>query len=101
LIFLSKILWYGVPFWTGGLSINSMWQLSTISKIFLSELEKEINNLLGIGVIKQVAFDEHQYISPIFTVPKKDKNEYRMILNLKELNEYIDMAYHFELVNCQ
>jgi hypothetical protein len=29
-------------------------------------LEKEINNLLSIGVIKQVAFDEHQYISPIF-----------------------------------
>jgi hypothetical protein len=35
-----------------------------------------------------VIFDEHQYISPIFIVPKKDKNEYRMILNLKELNEY-------------
>jgi hypothetical protein len=37
-----------------------------------------------------VAFDEHQYISPIFTVPKTDQNEYRMILNLKELNEYIE-----------
>jgi hypothetical protein len=43
--------------------------------------EKEINNLLSIGVIKQVIFDEHQYISPIFIVPKKDKNEHRMILN--------------------
>lgn len=59
-------------------------------------LEKEINNLLSIGVIKQVAFDEHQYISPIFTVPKKDKNEYRMILNLKELNEYIE-PHHFKM----
>jgi hypothetical protein len=45
---------------------------------------------------KQVAFDEHQYISPIFTVPKKDKNEYRMILNLKELNEYIE-PHHFKM----
>jgi hypothetical protein len=35
-----------------------------------------------------VAFDEHQYISSIFTVPKKDKNEYRMILNLKELKYF-------------
>lgn len=43
-----------------------------------------------------MAFDEHQYISPIFTVPKKDKNEYRMILNLKELNEYIE-PHHFKM----
>jgi hypothetical protein len=43
-----------------------------------------------------VAFNEHQYISPIFTVPKKDKNEYRMILNLKELNEYIE-PHHFKM----
>jgi hypothetical protein len=43
-----------------------------------------------------VAFDEHQYISSIFTVPKKDKNEYRMILNLKELNEYIE-PHHFKM----
>jgi hypothetical protein len=59
-------------------------------------LEKEITNLLSIGVIKQVAFDEHQYISPIFTLPKKGKNEYRMILNLKELNEYIE-PHHFQM----
>jgi hypothetical protein len=38
-------------------------------------LEKEITNLLSIGVTKQVAFDEHHYISPIFTLPKKGKNE--------------------------
>ena len=43
-----------------------------------------------------MAFDEHQYISPIFTVPKKNKSEYRMILNLKELNEYIE-PYHFKM----
>ena len=59
-------------------------------------LEKEINNLLSIGVIKQVAFDEHQYISPIFIVPKRDQNEYRMILNWKELNEYIEL-HHFKM----
>ena len=43
-----------------------------------------------------MAFDEHQYISPIFTVSKKNKSEYRMILNLKELNEYIE-PYHFKM----
>jgi hypothetical protein len=43
-----------------------------------------------------MAFDEHQYISPIFTFPKNDKNEYRMILNLKELNEYIE-PHHFKM----
>ena len=59
-------------------------------------LEKEINNLLSIGVIKQVILDEHQYISPIFIVPNKGKNEYRMILNLKELNECIE-PHHFKM----
>jgi hypothetical protein len=57
--------------------------LTPVQRIFdknqVNILEKEINNLLSIGVIKQVAFDEHQYISPIFTVPKTDQNEYRMM----------------------
>ena len=46
-------------------------------------------------VIEEVSFDENQFISPIFTRPKKD-GEFRMILNLKELNKYIKY-YHFKL----
>ena len=43
-----------------------------------------------------MVFDEHQYISPIFIVPKKDQNEYKMIIHLKELNEYIE-SHHVKM----
>jgi hypothetical protein len=51
-------------------------------------------DLLKMGVIEEVEHSDVQYLSPIFTVPKKD-GEYRMILNLKDLNLNIDY-YHFK-----
>jgi hypothetical protein len=47
-------------------------------------INKEIRNLLELKVIEEVKNSDDQYISPIFTVPKKD-GEHRMILNLKDL----------------
>ena len=58
-------------------------------------IELEIDKLLKMKVIEEVSFAPGQFISPIFTRPKKD-GEYRMILNLKELNKYIKY-YHFKL----
>ena len=58
-------------------------------------IELEIDKLLKMKVIEEVSFTPGQFISPIFTRPKKD-GEYRMILNLKELNKYIKY-YHFKL----
>lgn len=58
-------------------------------------IEIEIKKLLDMKVIEEVSFVPGQFISPIFTRPKKD-GEYRMILNLKELNQYIKY-YHFKL----
>ena len=46
--------------------------------------------------MKEVEFDENQFISPIFTVPKKNTDEHRLILNLKELNQYIE-PHHFKM----
>ena len=48
-----------------------------------------------MGVIEEVGHSDVQYLSPIFTVPKKD-GEYRMILNLKDLNLDIEY-YHFKM----
>ena len=48
-------------------------------------IDNEIQKLLNIGVIKEVEHHPEEFISPIFVIPKKD-GEYRMILNLKELN---------------
>ena len=58
-------------------------------------LDKEISNLLNMKVIEEVESSFDQYLSPIFTVPKKD-GEYRMILNLKDLNMNI-VYHHFKM----
>ena len=58
-------------------------------------IDAEIEKLLEMKVIEEVSFTPGQFISPIFTRPKKD-GDYRMILNLKELNKYIKY-YHFKL----
>jgi hypothetical protein len=58
-------------------------------------IDKEITKLLSMGVIEKAKFQEDQFISPIFVRPKKD-GEYRMILNLKELNNYIEY-HHFKM----
>lgn len=47
-------------------------------------------------VIKVVNHHPNEFISPIFLVPKKTPGEYRMILNLKKLNESIPY-HHFKM----
>jgi hypothetical protein len=63
-------------------------------------IDKEICNLLELKVIQEVKNSDDQYLSPIFTVPKKD-GEHRMILNLKDLNQNIEGRYieklHFSI----
>ena len=59
-------------------------------------IDQEIEKLLEIGVLNEVEMDENLFISPIFTVPKKGTDEHRMILNLKELNQYIE-PHHFKM----
>ena len=58
-------------------------------------IQNEIKKLLEMKVIKEVEHTPGEYISPIFIVPKKN-GEYRMILNLKQLNEYI-VYHHFKM----
>lgn len=54
-------------------------------------IEKEISKFLDMKVVVETSHEVGEVISPIFTVPKKS-GEYRMILNLKELNKSV--AYH-------
>ena len=60
---------------------------------FTAEINKavddEIQKLLKKEVIAESAFEPGQVISPIFVRPKKD-GSYRMILNLKALNERVE-----------
>ena len=54
-------------------------------------IDTEIKSLLQKGAIVECDHESGEYISPIFTTPKKDGSS-RMILNLKSLNKFIE--YH-------
>ena len=58
-------------------------------------IDNEISKLLQKGVVKPPYHEEGEFISPIFVTPKSDGG-YRLILNLKSLNEYIDIE-HFKM----
>ena len=52
-------------------------------------MSKEISILYSKTAIGLTKFSPDQFISPIFDVPKKDTKNRRVILNLKDLNNYI------------
>ena len=58
-------------------------------------ISMEIDKLLSKGVIIPTCHEEGEYISPIFTRPKKDGTS-RIILNLKCLNEHV-LYRHFKM----
>ena len=53
----------------------------------LDLLRKEVKKLRQQGVVELAEHEEGEYISRVFLVKKKDKDEYRMILDLSDLNE--------------
>ena len=58
-------------------------------------IDTEVKNLLDKKVIDEVQSIDGEFISPIFVRPKKN-GEYRMILNLKALNQYVEY-HHFKM----
>ena len=58
-------------------------------------IQEEVETLLMKGVIKFAEHSSNERISPIFVVPKKD-GKWRMILNLKDLNQDIEYQ-HFKM----
>lgn len=61
----------------------------------LEEVNQVIKSLLNKGAIEPCGFEEGQFLSPYFLVPKPD-GSFRFILNLKCLNNYVSTA-HFKL----
>ena len=59
-----------------------------------ADINIELNKLLEKGVIMESKHEAGEFISTIFTRPKKEG--LRMILNLKELNDYVTY-YHFKM----
>ena len=70
-------------------------QQACINTANISAVRAEIQKLLHKGVIKPSIHEEGETISPIFVRPKKD-GTYRLILNLKQLNEYVEY-HHFKM----
>ena len=68
---------------------------NSIPRDHASLVDREIKSLLDKGVIVLSKHEPGEFISPIFTVPKKDGNV-RLILNLKRLNLFIENS-HFKM----
>ena len=68
---------------------------NSVPRNHASLVDKEIKSLLDKEVIVPCDHEPGEYISPIFTVPKKDGNV-RLILNLKHLNMFIKNS-HFKM----
>ena len=62
-------------------------------------LAKEIEKFIQKGVINKVSHEKGEFISTVFTRPKKD-GSHRMILNLKNLNTFVTY-YHFKMESFQ
>lgn len=59
------------------------------------EISKLLDEFLNKGIIKETAQAKDQFISRIFITPKND-GSFRLIINLKELNEFV-ITEHFKL----
>ena len=68
---------------------------NSIPRDHASLVDREIKSLLDRGVIVLCNHEPGEFISPIFTVLKKDGNV-RLILNLKRLNAFIENS-HFKM----
>ena len=62
-------------------------------------INDEITKLLNKGIIERIDHVEGDFLSTIFVRPKKD-GSYRMILNLKKINEFASY-YHFKMDTIQ
>ena len=85
-----------------GLPID-IWEIPQSTKIQypLGQEERkfvvhELDRLLGKGVIEKCQHEVGELISPIFILEKSDGDGFRMILNLKKLNEVSDYE-HFKM----
>ena len=63
-------------------------------------LSVEIKNLLHKGVIEECQHEEGEYSAPISLTPKSD-GSFRMILNLKKLNDHMPyIHFKMETIKC-
>lgn len=69
------------------------------TKMEAEALDTTINELLRKKVIAKCTREQNEFVSPVFLRPKKN-GKYRLILNLKKVNEYI-LPIHFKMDTIQ
>jgi len=62
-------------------------QTSRTNQCDLDLLKREVQKLEQQGVVELAEHEDGEFISRMFLVKKKDKDEYRLILDLSHLNE--------------
>lgn len=67
-----------------------------LSPVEHSVVQEELTALLDKGVIEIVEHSPGEFISNIFLREKRERGKYRMILNLKDLNEFVEY-HHFKM----
>ena len=67
-------------------------QMNTIEE---KAMDQEIENMLAKGAIREAIPKPDQFLSNVFVTPKSD-GQFRPIINLKKLNEYVPY-HHFKM----
>lgn len=75
--------------------LQSSYPPNSICREHIPLVEKEVSDLKEKNIIVPCTHEVGEFISPVFTVPKKD-GKIRLILNLKKLNSYIENL-HFKM----
>jgi len=74
---------------------NSFLPNNSIARTHRTLMEYELASLISKRVIVESCHEVGEFLSPIFSVPKKD-NQVRLILNLKSFNQHV-VYTHFKM----
>ena len=69
--------------------MSPKYKFQKVSGQEIEAIDEEIEKLKQKIVKKEVHHEDEEFIYPIFVSPKKDRI-YKLILNLKDLNQYIE-----------
>ena len=63
-------------------------------------VRQELDKFLELGIIRRSQINPGDFVSNLFARPKKDKNQVRLILNLKPMNSFVNFI-HFKMEGLQ
>ena len=92
---LNEIRGYKIKFASAPVQVAPCFELR-LNSYEKKKLDEEIEKLLTQGVVKKVEPVEGQFISNVFLRPKHDPGDFRMILNVKQLNKHL-VKNHFKM----